>query len=119
MRVIIAGGRSFKDYNRLCDVCDYMLQNQTDIEIVSGTAMGADKLGERYAQERGYKIARFPAEWDKHGRAAGFIRNEEMAKYSNALIAFWDGHSKGTGHMIDLAEKHGLKIKICYYSKNN
>jgi hypothetical protein len=119
MRVIIAGGRTFKDYKRLCSVCDYMLQNQTDIEIVSGTAMGADKLGERYAQERGFKIARFPAEWDKHGKAAGFIRNEEMAKYSNALIAFWDGSSKGTEHMINLAEKHGLKIKICYFSKNN
>jgi len=116
MRVIIAGGRSFKDYKRLCDVCDYMLQNQTDIEIVSGTAMGADKLGERYAQERGYGIARFPAEWDRLGKAAGFIRNEEMAKYADALIAFWDGSSKGTGHMIDLAKKHGLKIKICYFS---
>jgi len=119
MRVIIAGGRSFKDYNRLCSVCDYMLQNQEDIVIVSGTAMGADKLGERYAQERGYRIVRFPAEWDKHGKAAGFIRNEEMAKYSNALIAFWDGNSKGTEHMINLAEKHGLKIKVCYFSKNN
>jgi len=119
MRVIIAGGRSFKDYNRLCSVCDYMLQNQTDIEIVSGTAMGADKLGEQYAQERGHKIARFPAEWDKYGKSAGFKRNEEMAEYADALIAFWDGNSKGTKHMIDLAEKHNLKIKICYYSKNN
>ena len=114
-RVIIAGGRSFKDYNRLCSICDYMLQNQTDIEIVSGTAMGADKLGEQYALERGYKIARFPAKWDEYGRAAGFIRNEEMAKYADGLIAFWDGKSKGTGHMIDLAKKYNLKIKICYF----
>lgn len=119
MRVIIAGGRAFKDYKRLCSVCDYMLQNQKDIEIVSGTAMGADKLGEQYAQEHGYKITRFPAEWDRYGKSAGFKRNEEMAKYSDALIAFWDGSSKGTEHMINLAEKHGLKIKICYFSKNN
>jgi hypothetical protein len=115
MRIIIAGGRSFKDYNRLSSVCDYMLQNQTDVEIVSGTAMGADKLGERYAQERGYKIARFPAEWSTYQKAAGFIRNKQMAEYSNALIAFWDGRSKGTEHMIDLAVQYGLKVKICYY----
>jgi len=115
-RVIIAGGRTFKDYDRLCSVCDYMLQNQKEIEIVSGTAMGADKLGEKYAQERGYKIARFPAKWDEHGRAAGFIRNEEMAKYADALIAFWDGRSKGSEHMINLAKRYKLKIKICYYS---
>ena len=114
-RVIIAGGRSFKDYDRLCSICDYMLQNQRDIEIVSGTAMGADKLGEQYALERGHKIARFPAKWDEYGRAAGFIRNEEMAKYADGLIAFWDGKSKGTGHMIDLAKKYNLKIKICYF----
>lgn len=114
-RVIIAGGRTFKDYNRLSAVCDYMLQNQSEIEIVSGTAMGADKLGEKYAQERGYKIVRFPAEWDRYGKAAGFIRNEEMAKYANALIAFWDGRSKGTQHMINLAEKYNLKLKICYF----
>ena len=115
-RVIIAGGRTFKDYDRLCSVCDYMLQNQKEIEIVSGTAMGADKLGEKYAQEHGHKIARFPAKWDEHGKAAGFIRNEEMAKYADALIAFWDGRSKGSEHMINLAKKYNLKIKICYYS---
>ena len=114
-RVIIAGGRTFKDYDRLCSVCDYMLQNQKEIEIVSGTAMGADKLGEKYAQERGYKIARFPAEWTTYQKAAGFIRNKKMAEYSDALIAFWDGHSKGTEHMINLAKQHNLKIKICYY----
>lgn len=114
-RVIIAGGRSFKDYHRLCSVCDYMLQNQNEVEIVSGTAMGADRLGEKYAQEREHKIARFPARWDEFGRAAGFIRNEEMAKYAHALIAFWDGRSKGTQHMIDLAKKYNLKIKICYF----
>lgn len=93
-----------------------MLQNQHVVEIVSGCAVGADKLGERYAQERGFQIKRFPAEWSLHGKAVGFIRNEEMAKYSDALIAFWDGVSRGTKHTIDLAEKHGLKIKVCYFS---
>ena len=118
-RVIIAGGRKFKDYKRLCGYCDHLLQNQKDIEIVSGAAMGADKLGEKYAEERGYQIKRFPASWDRYGKSAGYIHNEEMAKYADALIAFWDGETKGTKHMIDLAEKHNLKIRIYHYDQNS
>lgn len=115
MKVIIAGSRDFNDYNLLCKQCDFLLQNQKEIEIVSGTARGADQLGERYAKERGYKIKQFPADWNKFGKAAGYIRNEEMAKYGEALIAFWNGESKGTGHMIDLARQYKLNIKICKY----
>jgi hypothetical protein len=115
MKVIIAGSRTFTDYDRLRSVCDYMLQNQKEIEIVSGTAWGADTLGEKYAQERGYKVTRFPAEWSRFGRSAGYRRNEEMAGYADALIAFWDGQSRGTKHMMDLAVQHGLKVKICRF----
>lgn len=115
MKVIIAGGRDFEDYNKLCQVCDYMLSKQSDIEIVSGTANGADTLGEKYAKEKGYPIAKFPADWNKYGKSAGYKRNAKMAEYADALIAFWNGKSKGTKHMIDLANKAKLKIKICYY----
>lgn len=115
MKVIIAGGRTFNDYNLLCKVCDKTLILQPDIEIVSGTANGADKLGEMYAKEKGYLIKQFHADWDKHGKSAGYKRNEEMAKYGDALIAFWDGKSKGTKHMIDLANEYNLKIKIKLY----
>ena len=116
MKVIIAGSRDFDDYEVLRNYCDHVLQNQTDIEIVSGTARGADQLGERYAKERGYSVKQFPADWDKHGRSAGYIRNEEMAKYGDALIAFWNGMSKGTEHMINLAKQYKLKIRICNYT---
>ena len=115
-KVIIAGSRDFNDYNLLKEKCNYQLQNIKDeIVIVSGTARGADQLGERYAKEKGYKIESHPANWDLHGKSAGYIRNEEMAKCSNALIAFWDGNSKGTKHMIDLAKKHGLKVCVVNY----
>lgn len=114
MKVIIAGGRTFNDYEYLCKVCDHMLSQQTDIEIVSGTAGGADKLGERYAKERGYCIARFPADWSI-GKSAGYIRNKDMAMYGDALIAFWDNMSKGTKHMIDLAYEYDLKVKVALY----
>jgi hypothetical protein len=114
IKVIIAGSRDFDNYNELCKFCDYVLQNQKEIEIVSGTARGADQLGEKYAIEREYPIKQFPADWSI-GKSAGYIRNEEMAKYADALIAFWDGKSKGTEHMINLAKKYKLKIKINYY----
>lgn len=118
MKVIIAGSRDFDDYNKLCEVCDFMLQNHTEIEVISGGARGADKLGEKYANERGYTVTQFKADWNKHGKSAGYKRNAEMAEYGDALICFWDGKSKGSKHMINLAEKHNLKMKVCYYNIN-
>jgi hypothetical protein len=115
MKVIIAGGRTFYDYDLLCKTCDNALRLQREVEIVSGTANGADKLGEKYAKEKGYPIKQFPANWDKYGKSAGYKRNEEMAKYADALIAFWDGKSKGTKHMIELANRYGLKVKTVFY----
>ncbi len=115
MKVIIAGGRQFNDYSLLFDVCSHMLQNQKEVEIVSGTAGGADKLGERFAQEKGYALKQFPANWEKFGKGAGYIRNKEMAEYADALVCFWDGKSKGTKHMIDLAEKQGIRVKVKRY----
>lgn len=113
MKVIIAGSRNFTYYNKLREYCDKILKNlEEDIEIVSGAAKGADKLGERYAREKGYNTKLFPADWDMHGKRAGYVRNKEMAEYADALICFWDGVSKGSKIMIDLAEKEGLKIRV-------
>lgn len=116
MKVIIAGGRDFKDYDLLCRSADYYLSRQSEVEVVSGTAQGADKLGEKYANDRDFSIKRFPADWGTHGKAGGYIRNEDMAIYADALIAFWNERSRGTKHMIDIAELHGLKIRIVRYS---
>lgn len=115
MKVIIAGGREFSDYELLKSSCDNILSSVTDIEIVSGKSLGADKLGEYYAKEKGYKVKEFPADWIKYKKGAGPIRNKQMAEYADGLIAFWDGRSKGTKNMIDLAKKHGLKVRIIKY----
>lgn len=115
MKVIIAGGRDFDNYFLLCQKVDKILSRQSEIEIISGTAKGADKLGERYAEERGYKIKRFPADWGTFGNAAGYRRNEEMGEYADALIVFWNRKSKGTKHMIDIAIKQDLMIRIIIY----
>ena len=100
---------------KLCQFCDKALSNQTEIEIVSGTANGADKLGEKYANDNGYPIKQFSANWDKYGKSAGYKRNAQMADYADTLIAFWDGKSRGTKHMIDLAKRGNLKVKVSYF----
>ena len=115
IKVIIAGSRTFSDYQLLAITCDFMLQNQDKVEIVSGGAKGADKLGELYAEENGYDMKRFEPDWSTNGVAAGYMRNKEMASYADALIVFWDGYSKGSKHMIDIAKSAGIKVKVCNY----
>lgn len=114
MKVIIAGSRNFNDYKLLYHICNKELTTQD--EIVSGTAKGADRLGELYAKEIGLTISQFPADWDLWGKSAGYKRNVEMAKYADGLIAFWDGKSKGTKHMIDIAKQHKLKVKVIMFN---
>ena len=119
-RVIIAGGREYDDYDLLRERCDFYLQNkfnEEDVIIVSGHAKGADALGECYAQERGLECEQYPADWEKYGRGAGPIRNEQMANVANALIAFWDGQSRGTANMINLAMSKGLKVAVVNYKQ--
>lgn len=119
IKVIIAGTRDFNDYAFLKKNVDYFLQginpNNEEIEIVSGNARGADKLGERYAKEHNLPVKLFPANWDKYGKRAGYLRNQEMANYSDVLIAFWDEKSKGTKHMIDIAKKQDLTVIVVGY----
>jgi hypothetical protein len=113
MRVVIAGGREFGNYELLREICDEHIL--PDSEIVSGGARGTDKLGERYAKETGRGLKIFPADWDKHGKGAGHIRNKQMAEYSDMLIAFWDGESKGTKNMIETSKKLGLILYVHRY----
>jgi hypothetical protein len=117
IKVIVAGGRDFYDYDLLQRKLIHWFRGMTpeDVVIVSGGARGADKLGERFAEEHGCELKVFNADWDRWGDSAGYRRNVEMAEYADACICFWDGKSKGTKHMADIAEKKGLKLKIVGY----
>jgi hypothetical protein len=116
VKLIIAGGRYFNNYELLKEKVDYFLSNESgDIEIVSGKARGADSLGEKYAKEKGYPVKEFPAKWNEYGKRAGYLRNEEMALYATHCVCFWDGESKGTKHMIDLANKSNLNLRVVSY----
>lgn len=135
LRLIIAGSRDFNDYELLeKEVDNYLLSvlekldvnmyNQylltvltgeifsLPIEIVSGGARGADRLGEKYAEKRGLFIKRFIPNWNENGRGAGYIRNEEMAKYATDAIIFIFQNSKGSTHMSKIAKKHNLGLKV-------
>lgn len=121
-KVIIAGSRDFETeehYLQLESQMDKLiLAFGLPDEIVSGAARGADRLGERYASANGIKITRFIPDWDRHPKRAGFLRNEEMANYADTLVAFWDGHSKGTRHMIEYAIKQGLEVVMVLFNNN-
>lgn len=114
-RVIIAGSRSFSNYELLRNHCLFLLQEKMRthrVIIVSGHAHGADTLGERFAKEQGLTVELHPAKWKALGKAACIIRNAEMARASDALIAFWDGKSRGTAHMINFARRRGLEVSV-------
>lgn len=117
MKVIVAGGRDFCNYDLLAEKLDYLLSNQTDIVIVCGEAKGADSLGKMYAQCRKYKVLSYPADWKKYGKSAGIRRNKEMAKVADGLVAFWDGKSRGTANMIEEMQKLHKPFKIVYYNR--
>ena len=140
MKLIIAGSRNFSNYEFLEKetiqfikelVAKFRIQKE-DLEIVSGTANGADRLGEQFAEKFKLKIHRYPACWDdwkdkplheikvnqygkRYWSKAGLYRNAQMAKNSSALLAFWDMSSPGTEHMIREAKKHGLEVKVVRY----
>lgn len=128
LRIIIAGSRDFNNYELLKKSAIEIINKKTILpdltRIVSGGARGADTLGERFANEMGLEISRFIPDWDGLGKRAGYVRNAEMAKFATEdnndgmLIAFWDGQSKGTKHMIDLAKRYGLEVHVVNYKEN-
>ena len=120
LRIIVAGSRTFYNYTLLeSALSSYLKENSDTVTIISGAARGADQLGEQFAKQHGYKLKCFPAQWDVYGRSAGPIRNKEMAEYAaegrGVLFAFWDGKSRGTKSMIDLAKQYGLEVHVIVY----
>ena len=119
-KVIIAGSRGFSNYKLLYETCNSTLREKRkthNIVVISGHARGADTLGEKYAKDMGFDLEIFPAEWKKFGKSAGFKRNEKMAEVADGLIAFWNGESHGTKHMIDIATEKGIQVKVVNYGK--
>lgn len=114
-RLVIAGSRSFQNYPALAAAVDQYLQKlapKKPVVIVSGTARGADRLGEQYARQKGYQLEEYPANWHYFGRAAAIKRNAQMAEIANAAIVFWDGQSAGAQNMIESAQAQGIPCEV-------
>ena len=114
-KIIVAGGRDFNDYSLLEKKLDRLLENKPDVEIVSGLARGADSLGLKYASQKNLPVKKFPANWKEYGTMAGYERNIQMADYADACVCFWNGKSRGTKHMIRIARKFNLQLRIIKY----
>lgn len=119
MKLIVAGGRDFTDSNHMDAEIKNLVLNGTipdDAELVCGMARGADATARNlWKTYYGLPVHEFPADWDKHGKAAGFIRNTEMAEFADFLIAFWDGSSRGTKHMIETMKAIGKPVIVIRY----
>lgn len=121
MKLIIAGGRDFKDYWLLCYKLDRLLVNinKEDILIIGGGASGADTLGIDYAKERGIAWVVVEAQWTLHNGkkdySAGHKRNCKMASMATHLVAFWDGKSTGTADMISISKCLKLNVRVVSY----
>lgn len=103
MKLAIVGSRIFKDYGKLVEILYPLLAETT--EIISGGASGADTLAENYAENFAIKCTIFKPDWDKHGKSAGFIRNQRIVDAADIVVAFWDGKSKGTKDTLDKARQ--------------
>ena len=116
-RIIIAGGRDFNNAD-MVEACLHMHTKGLqpgDVQIVSGAARGADSIGMEIAKKYETNLAIFPAQWNTHGKSAGYKRNVLMAENADMLLAFWDGNSRGTKHMIDIAKQKGLVVEVFNY----
>ncbi len=110
MKVIIAGSRSITDP---VQVAQAIKESGFEVtEVVSGTARGVDTLGELWAEAASVPVVRFPADWNQYGRGAGYRRNAQMAEYADALVAVWDGQSRGTNHMIEQMESRRKPVFV-------
>ncbi len=99
-KIIISGGRDFENeemFNSI--IADYIPTRDSNVQILHGGAKGADNLAKKYAEFHSISAIEYKAYWNKHGKGAGPIRNEEMAKVADICIAFWNGNSKGTLNM--------------------
>jgi len=110
MKTVIAGSRDITDFDIVQKAIKESGFNIT--EVVSGKARGIDTTGELWATLNKIPIKTFPADWNRYGKKAGYLRNTEMAEYADALIAIWDGKSRGTEMMIELSQKRKLKVYV-------
>lgn len=115
MKLVIAGTRTFTGYPLLFNTLLGLHIHYKITEVVSGSATGADRLGEIWASHNKIKVTKFFPDWERQGKGAGPIRNAKMAEYGDMVIVFWNGVSRGTKSMIDCAIRHRKHCIVVNY----
>ncbi len=108
MRLAVVGSRTLKNI----DLCRYIPPEAN--EIISGGAAGVDRCAASYAKKRGIRLTVFYPDYDAFGRSAPHIRNEQIIRYADAVLAFWDGESRGTASVIEKCQHYGIPIKVVW-----
>lgn len=110
MRVIIAGSRTILEPKEVEKAVEQSPFYKKITIILCGDARGVDFLGQLYGEYHGIPVEHYPAQWNQYGKSAGYRRNEQMAQNADALILVWDGQSKGSDHMLEIAKRYNLEI---------
>jgi hypothetical protein len=110
MKLIIAGSRTFTDYQLLCQTLAPECPRIT--QVITGGARGTDQLGYRWAWKHAIRHQLFRADWERFGKSAGVRRNHQMAQAGDMLLAFWDGQSPGTAHMVQCMRQLGKPVVV-------
>ena len=117
LSVAVVGSRGFGDYAYLKKSLDAEVSRLgvRSVRIVSGGARGADSLAEQYAREKGFLLKVFPADWDRYGKAAGYIRNKDIIRNCDLCVAFWDGQSRGTANDFAICREMNKPFVVFHY----
>jgi hypothetical protein len=115
LRLAVVGSRELEGFLPINIVLEEIKETLQSFEVVSGGARGVDNIAVTYADTAGLPKKIFPADWDKHGKSAGFIRNSEIVENSDMTLAFWDGQSKGTLDTVSKSQKakHPTILMLC------
>lgn len=115
MKLVIYGSRSIRESGVLLSNMTAWIVNKFGVYpslVISGTAPGADRVGEKWARDKGIPVQRMPADWDMHGKRAGYLRNTAMAEVADGGLGLWDGVSRGTAHMTRELERLGKPLHL-------
>ena len=114
LKLAVVGSRSIQNFRFVGCILDGIVaaMGYSEVTLISGAAAGVDSLAAKWARKRGFEVIEFPADWEAHGRSAGFIRNRDIVESADGVVAIWDGISKGTANSISLAKKRENLIAV-------
>lgn len=114
MKILVCGSRGYTDNKRVYEVLDTLRLMYPDLTIISGMARGPDRYAALYAAVHNIPLETYVPDWDTYGHSAGAIRNKQMVSIGkpDQVIAFWDGVSRGTKHMMDIARRKNITVTI-------